>query len=147
MAEEKKSSNLLTRWYKSRKAETDARSYDENYARLKFARYLAAWLVVFGGGYFIYTRVINPKDKKGGTDFLDVTIDTTRSCYSTEDTCDEPCGRKIATPEGKYCCLKGTCSSSEEVRDCRATEVTCSSSCGRGIRTPDGRYCCLGSCP
>lgn len=120
--------------------------YQENLQRWKIARNLAIFIVVFGSIYFFISRVFFPKDSEAGLDPIEVEF-LTRECFSTEDTCDEPCGRKVQTPGGKYCCLKGTCTTvGPEVRDCRITEVTCPNPCGRGIVTPGGDYCCLGSC-
>lgn len=77
------------------------------YARLKIAQYLAGFIVVFGVCYFIYTRVIDPKESGGLEPIKEKPM--TRNCLFTEDTCDQPCGRRVKTPDGKYCCLKGTC--------------------------------------
>ena len=95
-------------YLKKRQAQTNAMSDEEYDARWKIARYGAIFIVVVGLGYFLLKRFVFDKDDKddgGGGGFPDTGGFIIRDCNFIEVVSDTPCGLKIKTPDGKYCCL------------------------------------------
>lgn len=96
-------------YLEKRNKEANEMSDDEFQGRLKFAKYLAIFIVVAGLIYFPLKIFVFDKDDDdggGGLDPFGPDADfIIRDCNIIEVESDTPCGLRVKTPQGKYCCL------------------------------------------
>lgn len=100
----------LKSYVNKRQKEADAMSDEEFQGRMKIAKYLAIFIVVAGLIYFPLKIFVLDKDDDGegggGLDPFGPDSDfIIRDCNIIEVVSDTPCGLRVKTPQGKYCCL------------------------------------------